>query len=73
MAADDTGRQMRLAADGDAVYVVPSGKGTMLILRNGPQGWDGPDVFNNSDEVCDEESGIDERDGAAGGGFELGG
>ncbi len=33
VAADDTGRQMRLAADGDAVYVVPSGKGTMLILR----------------------------------------
>ncbi len=31
--ADDTGRQMRLVADGNAVYVVPSGRGTVILVR----------------------------------------
>lgn len=30
---DDAGRQMRLEVDGHAVYVVPSGKGTMFFIR----------------------------------------
>jgi len=31
--ADDAGRQMRLVADGNAVYVVPSGRGTVFLVR----------------------------------------
>jgi len=31
--ADDAGRQMRIVADGNAVYVVPSGRGTVILVR----------------------------------------